>query len=65
MSAEGGFGLNIAEKFFGFLLLIVGVVVLYYTVTSSGALLGFTGFFSFLSIIVMVIGIVMLTAKTE
>jgi membrane-bound ClpP family serine protease len=65
MSAEGSFGLNLAEKFFGFILLLIGFVGLYYTLTSSGALLAFTGFFAFLCIIVVVLGFVMLAAKTE
>lgn len=65
MSEEGSFGLNLAEKFFGFILLIVGIVTLYYTITSTQALLAFTGFFGFLSIILVVLGFVLMTAKTE
>jgi succinate-acetate transporter protein len=65
MSEEGSFGLNLAEKFFGFILLIVGIITLYYTITSTQALLAFTGFFGFLSIILVVLGFVLMTAKTE
>lgn len=65
MSAEGSFGLNLAEKFFGLILLAIGALALYYTVTSAEALLTFTGFFAFLSIVIIILGLVMLTVKTE
>ncbi len=65
MSAEGSFGLNLAEKFFGLILLTIGALALYYTVTSAEALLTFTGFFAFLSIVIIILGLVMLTVKTE
>jgi hypothetical protein len=65
MSEEGSFGLSLAEKFFGLILFIVGVIALYYTITSAQALLAFTGFFGFLSIILIVLGFVLMTAKTE
>ena len=65
MSEEGGFGLKIAERFFGLLLLIVGAFSMFYTVTSIQALGDFTGFFGFLSSILLVIGFVLITAKTE
>jgi len=65
MSEEGSFGLNLAEKFFGLILLIMGAVALYYTITSAQALLMFTAFFSFLSLVVIVVGLVLIIAKTE
>jgi hypothetical protein len=65
MSEEGSFGVSVAERFFGFILLIMGVVALYYTVTSAQVLLVFTGFFAFLSIILIVLGFILMTAKTE
>jgi hypothetical protein len=65
MSEEGGFGLTLAEKFFGFLLLIIGGLTTYYTLTSSNNLGTFTGFFSFLSIILVALGIFLMLAKTE
>ncbi len=65
MSEEGSFGLNVAEKFFGFIILIMGIVGLYFTITSADALMVFTGFFGFLSVVVIVIGFVLMTAKTE
>ncbi len=64
-SEEAGFGLLVAEKFFGLILVIVGALFTYYTFTSAKALADFTGFFGFLSIIVLVIGIILIIAKTE
>lgn len=65
MSEEGSFGVSLAERFFGFIILIMGAFALYYTITSAQALLVFTAFFSLLSIILIVLGFVLLTAKTE
>ena len=67
MSAEeGGFGLKLAEKFFGFILLIIGALAVYYTVTSFNALEAFAWFFAFLSFIPLALGIfLMFLAKTE
>ena len=65
MSEESGIGLNVAEKFFGLIILAMGFFALYYTVTSAQALLVYTGFFGFLSIILIVLGLVLVIAKTE
>ena len=65
MSSEGSFGLGFAEKFFGFIVLLVGLIVMYYTITSGEALQAFTGFFGLLSFIIIVVGLLLLTAKTE
>jgi hypothetical protein len=66
MSEEGGgFGITFAEKFFGFIIIIIGALATYYTFTSTSALGDFTGFFGFLSIFLLVIGIFLLIAKTE
>jgi hypothetical protein len=65
MSEESGFGMNFAAKFSGFIILLTGALALYFTVTSVDVLVMFTGLFSFLSIILIVIGLVLLTAKTE
>lgn len=64
-SEEAGFGLMMAEKFFGLILTIVGALFTYFTFTSAKALKDFTGFFGFLSIIVLVVGILLIIAKTE
>jgi predicted transporter len=65
MSEEGSFGLNTAEKFLGLLILVVGGLATYYTFTSMQALENFTGLFGLLSIVLIVAGIVLMTAKTE
>jgi hypothetical protein len=65
MSEESGWGLNVAERFFGLLILVVGAITLFYTATSGDALDGYTGLFSFLCIILIGIGFVVLIAKTE
>ena len=65
MSEEGVFGLLVAEKFFGVILIIVGALATYYTLTSTQALSDYTGFFGFLSIIVFALGIILVIAKIE
>ena len=38
MSEEGGgFGIALAEKFFGFIIIIIGALATYYTFTSTDA----------------------------
>ena len=64
-SEEGGFGLTAAEKFFGLLLLIIGALATYYTFTSTQTLGGFTGLFGFLSIVLLLLGLALIFAKTE
>jgi hypothetical protein len=64
MSEEGGFGISLAEKFFGLIAFIVGLLGLYYTVTSASVLGSFTGFFSFLCLVIVAIGLVLMIAKT-
>lgn len=65
MSEEGGFGIGLAEKFFGMLIFVIGLLGLYYTLTSASILLMFTGLFSFLCVILLILGLVLMTAKTE
>jgi heme/copper-type cytochrome/quinol oxidase subunit 4 len=65
MSEESGFGLNVAEKFFGLIILIIGILALYYTASTAQALAAYTGLFGFLCIILIALGLVLLIAKTE
>jgi hypothetical protein len=65
VSEGGGFGISFVERFFGLLIVIIGVLASYYTFTSIEALGAFTGFFGLLSILVFVLGLVLMTAKTE
>ncbi len=62
---EGGFGITLAEKFFGLIIIIIGAMITYYTFTSTSALGSFTGFFGFLSVFLLAIGVFLLIAKTE
>ena len=64
MSDEGGFGIGLAEKFFGFIMFVVGLLTLYYTLTSIDVLGAFTGFFVFLCLILVAVGLVLMVAKT-
>jgi hypothetical protein len=57
--------ITVAEKFFGFLLVIIGALSVYYSLTSGDALLSFTTFFAVLGLMLLVVGIIMLIAKTE
>lgn len=65
MSDESGFGLNLAEKFFGLVILLTGILALYYTATNAQILVSYTGLFDFLSIILIALGFVLVTAKVE
>jgi hypothetical protein len=64
MSDEGGFGIGLAEKFFGFIIFVVGLFSLYYTLTSASTLGAFTGYFSVLCLIPVVTGLVLMIAIT-
>lgn len=63
MSEDVTFWVTLAEKFVGLLLTIVGALLLYFTVTSTAALGVFTGFFGFLGIIILVIGVFLLLVR--
>jgi len=63
MSEGDTFWLSLAEKFFGLILTIVGVLFLYFTLTSTAALGVFTGLFGFLSIVVLIIGVFLLLVR--
>jgi len=65
MSEEGSFGLSMMEKLFGFVILVAGFIFIYYTATSTQVLGAYAVFFGFLSVILMVIGLVLMIAKTQ
>jgi hypothetical protein len=65
MSEEGGFGITLAEKFFGFIILLIGAISMYYVATSIPNLGDYAGFFGFLNIILIALGLFLLIAKTE
>jgi uncharacterized membrane protein HdeD (DUF308 family) len=52
---------SLAEKFFGFLLLIIGIIMIYYTATTN---LGqVTWIFLLLSIVLLAVGVLLILAK--
>jgi len=65
MSEEGSIGLSVAEKFLGLLIIIFGSLAAYYTYASIQVLGSFAWFFGFLSIVLIIAGFVLITAKTE
>jgi hypothetical protein len=65
MSEEGSFGESAAEKLFGVIILLVGIVSMYYTWTSSSVLGAFTGVFGFLGLVLVILGVFLLVAKVE
>ncbi|HVP26605.1 MAG TPA: hypothetical protein VMT26_02940 [Candidatus Bathyarchaeia archaeon] len=65
MSEEGGLGTKVIEKFAGIIVLIVGILATYFTYLTVSALGSFVGFFGFLSVAVIVLGLFLITAKTE
>jgi len=63
MSEGDTFWISLAEKFLGLLLTIIGALFLYFTLTSTAALAGFTGLFGFLSVVVLLIGLFLLVVR--
>jgi len=63
MSEEGDqFWVSIAEKFLGLVLVVMGAIMLYFTVTTSG-LGGFTAFFGVISVVLLIIGLFLLLVR--
>ena len=63
MSEEGDtFWVSLFEKFFGILLIIIGAIMLYFTVTTSG-LASFSVLFGILSVVLLIIGVFLLLVK--
>jgi hypothetical protein len=65
MSEESSFGLTAFERFFGLIVLITGAIIAYYTAISTSTLGAYTPFFAFLCLVLVIIGVVLLTAKIE
>jgi predicted ferric reductase len=63
MSEQDTFWISLGERFFGLLLLIIGIILLYFTATSTDALGSFSAFFGFLSVVVLALGLVLLAAR--
>ena len=68
MSEEGDtFFVNLAEKFLGLILVIIGAIMLYLTATTSGpsGLGAFITFFGVLSVIMVVIDLFLLLVRAS
>ena len=63
MSEESSFWVNLTEKLLGLLVVVVGILMLYFTATSSVELNVFTGFFVFLSVVILLIGLFLLIVR--
>jgi hypothetical protein len=64
MSEEGDtFWVSLTERIFGLLLIVIGAVMLYYTVTSTDTLGGFSVLFGALSVILVLLGIFLIIVK--
>ena len=64
MSDEGDtFWVSLAEKFLGLIVLIVGAIMLYLTVTSLNQLSEFSALFGAVSVIVIAIGLFLLLVR--
>jgi len=56
MSEEGTLWITVVEKLIGVILIVVSVIMLYFTATSTSVLNVFTAFFVFLSVIPLIAG---------
>ncbi len=64
MSEEGAsFWLSIAEKTVGIVLVILSILMIYFTATSTSTISIATGLFAFLSIIVLISGAFLIVVK--
>jgi hypothetical protein len=64
MSSEGvSFWLGLAEKFFGLILIVLSIVMIYLTATSVAVLGAFTALFAFLGVAVLVAGALLVIFK--
>ena len=63
MSEEGSFWINLAEKLFGLILIIISLLMIYFTATSTAALGIFTGLFGFLSAVILIAGAFLMIVK--
>jgi membrane-bound ClpP family serine protease len=68
MSEEGDtFFVNLAEKFLGLILIVLGAILIYLTATTSGSsgLGAFDFFFGVLSVILLLIGLFLLLVRAS
>ena len=65
MSEEGSYWIKLFERFFGAIILVVGALAMYDALTSLQVFQNFAGFFVLLNILLILFGLILLTAKTE
>jgi uncharacterized membrane protein HdeD (DUF308 family) len=64
MSEEGAsFWITLAEKFIGLILIIVSILMIYFTATSTSVLTVFTGLFAFLGAVLLIGGAFLIIVK--
>jgi hypothetical protein len=63
MSEQGSFWGGLAEKLLGLILIVLGIMLFYFTATSATALTIATGMFGFLGFVVLISGIFLLITK--
>jgi hypothetical protein len=63
MSEEGSFWISLAEKLFGLILIIISILMIYFTATSTAVLGMFTGLFGFLSAVILIAGAFLMIVK--
>jgi len=61
--SEVSFGIKLTEKLLGIILLIVSILMIYFTATSTSILGNFLGLFAFLSAAVLVAGAFLVIVK--
>ena len=57
--------LSMSSKLFGIIIVIIGVLFLYFTFASTDTLGVFTGIFGFIGVAVLIVGLFMILAKTR
>jgi hypothetical protein len=65
LSEEGSYWIKLFERFFGAIILVVGALAMYDAITSLQVFQNFAGFFVLLNILLILFGLILLTAKTE
>ncbi|MBX5326863.1 MAG: hypothetical protein ACQXXH_03260 [Candidatus Bathyarchaeia archaeon] len=66
-SEEAPVGLRIGERFFGLMLILIGVIVFYFAYTSISSLLSivpYPGFFLFAGVVLILIGVLLIFARS-
>jgi hypothetical protein len=63
MSEEGSFWGGLAEKLIGLVLILLGIILFYFTLTSGPALTIATGIFGFLCFLMLISGVFLLITK--